>query len=150
MYATPAALSTLVNGMDDAELCKQPAVGEWSLTEIFCHLRDVECEVNLPRLALLSQESNPFVPAEDTDRWAEQRGYYRQDGKLALKEFTNARIRALDMLALFNKVDWHRTTRHAIFGPTTVQELFGFVATHDRLHIQQAYPLTSAGPAARE
>ena len=34
---------------------------------------------------------------------------------------------------------WSRNARHAIFGPTNFQEVVGFVADHDRLHIQQAW-----------
>jgi hypothetical protein len=34
---------------------------------------------------------------------------------------------------------WFRSARHAIFGPTNFQEVVGFIADHDRLHIQQAW-----------
>ena len=50
MPATPAMFSTLAGSLADKILNRRPSEGEWSITEIFCHLRDVECEVNLPRL----------------------------------------------------------------------------------------------------
>jgi hypothetical protein len=34
---------------------------------------------------------------------------------------------------------WSRRARHAIFGPTNFLEVVGFIADHDRLHIQQAW-----------
>jgi len=139
MAATPAALATLFGHLAQKNLKVRPAADEWSLTEIFCHLRDVECDVNLPRLAMLNREPDPFLAAQDTDLWAEQRDYLHQDGKQALSEFTHARMQALDRIRLLDAPGWDRITRHAIFGQTTVQELFGFVATHDRLHIQQAH-----------
>jgi hypothetical protein len=35
--------------------------------------------------------------------------------------------------------EWSRPARHAIFGPTTLQELAGFMAGHDRAHVQQVW-----------
>ena len=89
-------------------------------------------------MAQIEQETNPFIPAQDTDLWAEQRGYAQQDGRQALYEFTRARLQVLSQIAAFDESAWERKVRHAIFGPTTIRELFAFVATHDRLHIQQA------------
>ena len=40
---------------------------EWSLTEIACHLRDVEIEINQPRLRKILDEANPFIAAIDSD-----------------------------------------------------------------------------------
>lgn len=36
---------------------------------------------------------------------------------------------------------WERRARHAIFGPTNYREVAGFMADHDRMHIQQAWKL---------
>jgi hypothetical protein len=35
------------------------------------------------------------------------------------------------------KDEWKRKARHAIFGPTDLQELVKFIAEHDKLHIRQ-------------
>jgi len=34
---------------------------------------------------------------------------------------------------------WKQKARHAIFGPTHFREVIGFMADHDRMHIQQAW-----------
>jgi hypothetical protein len=34
--------------------------------------------------------------------------------------------------------------RHAILGPTQLREIVGITASHDRLHIQQAYSCIDA------
>jgi hypothetical protein len=125
----------------------QPRPGEWSLTEIACHLRDVEREVNLPRLRKVLEENNPFLAGEVTDRWVEERKYSRQDGRAALAEFTAARKETLDLLNTL-QAEWSRPARHAIFGPTTLQELVGFVAEHDRAHIQQVWKTIQANGKA--
>ncbi len=87
----------------------------------------------------MTQQSNPFLPGIDTDRWADERNYLQQDGRSALQDFTQARIKLVNLLEGLSADDWQRPARHAIFGPTTLQELVGFIVGHDRLHVRQAY-----------
>lgn len=137
LTATPAAFSSLVRDIPPEQWVRCPECDAWSLNEIACHLRDVEIEVNLPRLRTLLAETNPFISGKVTDDWVLERDYDRQDGRAALRELTEARKQLLEMLRGLSAEDWSRTARHAIFGPTTLQELIGFVAAHDRTHIQQ-------------
>ena len=123
--------------MQQDQWMRCPECDEWSLNEIACHLRDVELEVNLPRIRTLLQETNPFIAGQVTDEWVHERDYDRQDGRLALKELTEARKQLVTILRELNPADWQRTARHAMFGPTTLQELVGFISDHDRSHIQQ-------------
>jgi hypothetical protein len=117
---------------------RNPAPGEWCLTEILCHLRDVEREVNLPRFRKMLAEQNPFLAGEATDTWVKERKNAEQDGRQALIEFTAARKEVLALLEGLVE-EWSWPARHAIFGPTTLQELVGFVAAHDRAHVQQVW-----------
>jgi FMN phosphatase YigB (HAD superfamily) len=139
LRSTPAALNSLSRGLSVDFWTERPSPTEWSLAEIVCHLRDVDAEVNLPRLEKVSQQTNPFLPGKDTDRWAEERNYIQQDGRSALQRFTQDRIRLVNLLESLSADDWQRPARHAIFGPTTLQELVGFIVGHDRLHVRQAY-----------
>ena len=139
LRATPAALQTISSQLAPGTWAVQPILGEWSLTEILCHLRDVEIEVNLPRIIKVLDETNPFLPGKDTDPWATERDYIHQDGNLALHEFINARKGLLSRLDPITDSSWSRQVRHAIFGPTTLQELVNIIASHDRLHIQQIF-----------
>jgi hypothetical protein len=115
----------------------RPAEGAWSITEIVCHLRDVDGEVNLPRIRNILQVKNPFLMGMNTDLWAEERHYIRQDGREALYQFTQHRLELLAILEKFSSEDWKRPARHAIFGPSQLQELIGIIAGHDRLHVRQ-------------
>jgi len=137
LRSTPAALNSLCQPLDTSQLSSRRKAGEWSPGEILCHLRDVDTEVNLPRLKKFLQEDNPFLPGEDTDRWAEERDYLHQDGKRALEHFSAARQRLLRILDVISPADWERTARHAIFGPTHLRELVAIIAGHDQLHIRQ-------------
>jgi len=138
LRSTPAAIATITTSLPTEAWTRIPAPAEWSLTEIICHLRDVEREVNLPRLRKVLAEENPFLAGESTDVWVKERKCAEQDGRQALVDFTAARKEVLGLLDALT-VEWSRPARHAIFGPTTLQELVGFVAGHDRAHVQQVW-----------
>jgi FMN phosphatase YigB (HAD superfamily) len=138
LRSTPAALSTLC-GPHSNDLSERPAPGEWSPVEVLCHLRDVDLEVNLPRLLKVITERNPFLSGQDTDPWAEARKYHLQDGMQALRSFTKARLEMLGLLENLSLEDWNRPARHAIFGPTNLRELVNINAGHDIIHVQQVY-----------
>ncbi len=139
MLSTPAALAGLAAQAQGAGMNRRPQPGEWSLGEILCHLRDTEREVYLPRLRYVLEEEEPFIAAGNTDAWAEERAYGQQDGEQALRDFITARLQTLEILRGLNDAQWQRKARHAVFGPTHLQELVRFMAEHDRLHIRQAY-----------
>ncbi len=135
--ASLAVLQTVAAGLTEKQWRRRPADDEWSATEIMCHLRDVEVEVNQPRLIRIVADSNPFISAVDSDPWAVERHYQTQSGPEALAAFADARRATLSMLDLLSPADWERPARHAIFGPTTAQELLTFTNEHDRLHLRQ-------------
>lgn len=139
LCSTPAALTTLTANLPGNGWSQSPRESEWCLTEILCHLRDVENEVNLSRLQKVIAEQNPFLPGMDTDRWAQERSYANQSGYSALAEFMERRIQLLNLLDNLGNLDWDRPARHAIFGPTQLQELVSIIANHDRLHVQQVF-----------
>jgi hypothetical protein len=85
---------------------------------------------------MLLKLHEPFIPARVTAAWAEERNYNSQDWFRALKDFTSARIQLMDLLRGIT-VEWQRKARHAIFGPTDLQELVEFMFEHDKLHIRQ-------------
>lgn len=139
LKATPAALPFLCNQLDPIGWNTRFQTGEWCQAEILCHLRDVEMEVNLPRIQKSILEDNPFIPGVETDLWAEQRQYCLQSGQGALTTFIQSRMSLIAQLEALHPEDWLRQIRHAIFGPTTLLELVGFIAAHDRIHIHQIY-----------
>jgi hypothetical protein len=145
MLSTPAALSGLLQSKlereqaENPDLKRHPISDEWSLTEILCHLRDTELEVNIPRLRMLLELDEPFIPARVTDAWAVERDYNSQSAMQALHDFTSARVQAIDLLREVTDDVWKRKARHAIFGPTDFHELVKFIVDHDKLHIRQIY-----------
>jgi FMN phosphatase YigB (HAD superfamily) len=138
LRSTPAALATVTAEQGPGTWSQRPRAGEWCLTEILCHLRDTEREVHVPRLKKILGEANPFIPGEETDRWAAERNYAAQDGRQALADFLSARKETLSLLEGL-QVEWSRPARHSIFGPTTLQELVVMIAEHDQAHVAQVW-----------
>lgn len=144
LRSTPAALEILIRDLPHEKWGVRPEPGEWALNEVLCHLRDVEGEVNLPRVKKVLQETNPFLPGMDTDPWAEERAYIAQSCPQALFRFLSARMELLDLLESASPQDWQRTARHAIFGPTSLMEIISIIAGHDRIHIHQVDKILTA------
>jgi FMN phosphatase YigB (HAD superfamily) len=136
LRAAPAALSSLTHSLSEQDWKRKPSLEEWSLTEIVCHLRDVEAEVNLPRLERVLNSQNPFIAGRNTDSWAKERKYQAQDGPFALESFITHRIELLSKLERIHASDWDRPARHAIFGPIHLHEIMDISVSHDRMHLQ--------------
>lgn len=137
LRATPAALASLTHSFPTTHWNQAPKPGEWSITEVIAHLRDVDQEVNLPRIQRVLEQDNPFLPGVDSDPWAIQRGYAQQNGQNALHEFTTTRVQIINLLADISAQQWQRPARHAIFGPSRLMDLVEIMFTHDRNHLQQ-------------
>ena len=128
-----SALAT-VEGID---WLRQPADDEWSLTEVMCHLRDVEREVHQVRFRLLISTENAFLPGVSADEWADERGYCFEDGRAAMRSFVSAREETMELLEPLGADAWQRQGRHAFFGHTSMHELLYLVVRHDEIHWQQ-------------
>lgn len=127
----------------------QSAAGEWSLTQVICHLRDVEREVHQPRFAALIARENAFIAGATPDEWAVPRDYQAQDGPTALADFLVARSETVDRLQTLTPALWQRQGRHAFFGPTSLHELSGLVARHDEAHWEQIMALRQRHSSTR-
>ena len=121
----------------------RPRADEWSLTEVMCHLRDVEIDVHQARFRAIISQDSPFLPGQDTDNWAVVRDYRAQDGLQAWYDFLAAREVTLTMLAGFATVDWQRSGRHSFLGQTTIQELVTMAVRHEREHREQIEALVA-------
>jgi len=142
LRATPAALLYLMDALAETAWKTKPSPREWCLAEIACHLRDVEAEVNLLRIETVLVKSNPFIAGKNTDVWAAERKYIEQDGRQALQDFIQQRLKLVNVLSGVAEADWNLPARHAIFGPIQLQELVSITVSHDRLHLQTVHQLT--------
>ena len=138
MLSIPAVFDDLLSDLDDESMSFRFNPDDWSIKEILCHLRDVEIEVNLPRIQKILSQDNSFVAGVITDPWVVERNYAGQSGIEAWQKFVKARketIKKLDSL----KLEWYKPVRHSIFGSSTLLELVGVMVGHDKAHIQQIH-----------
>jgi len=152
--AQPAALVARFEGQFAATLwrldrmsadeMRRPTNSGLTPLEIVCHLRDVDREVNLPRLTRILAEDNPFLSAIDTDAWIQERRYASEDPVQAVQGFRQARRAVLEALHSLAAEAWQRPTRHSLLGPVRLQEWVSVLAEHDLRHQAQ---LSATGPA---
>ena len=149
LHGQLGTMLTLLADLTPELWSRRPTPDGWSLTEIACHLRDIDHEVHRPRLELIRSADTPFLHAIDTDRWAEDRRYADQSGPEALALFAERRVQALRMLESLPPQAWERPARHALLGPTTFAEVASIAADHELLHLadirRQASPDTLPG-----
>jgi hypothetical protein len=148
LHAFPAKLDVALADPDIDWECA-PAEGEWCLTEVVCHLRDVEREVHQARFRALAAAEGAFLPGAVADEWVTKRRYREQHGPTALAQFLKAREETEQMLEAFDESYWQRQGQHAFFGPTTMQELLNLVVQHDQAHWEQVQALLQSGPRDR-
>jgi FMN phosphatase YigB (HAD superfamily) len=139
MASTPAVLRSLSASLTAEQWKHEPTHDDWAMNEIVCHLADTEREIHQMQLSLMIEREGAFIPRPDSGVWASEREYLNIDGKSALTEFARARIENIKTLKGLDEKVWHRSARHAIFGPTDFLEVTSFMADHDRLHVQQAW-----------
>jgi hypothetical protein len=143
---TVPTLRGLTAGLEPAQWLHRPAEHEWSITEIICHLRDVDREVHLARLQSLIHEEQPFMPGVVPDSWAIERDYQAQDGPAALAALEVVRGELLALLQAADSATWERRGRHTFFGPTSFLELVCLILEHDILHLQQVREVLDSRP----
>jgi FMN phosphatase YigB (HAD superfamily) len=131
------ALLTMTRGLESTGWARRPAPDSWSPVEIVCHLRDVEAEVNLPRLRTILATEDAFVHGADTDHWADERDYRKQSPGPALEAFVLARKEALGLVRDLEEAQWSRRARHGLLGPTSLREVVSIIADHDLVHLSQ-------------
>jgi len=144
MKSTPASLGSLTRSLAEEQWKCEPTPDDWALNEIICHLRDTDREIHSVQLALMIEKEDAFIPRPDSTVWANKRDYLNENGPRALGEFTLARIRNVESIQDLDGPIWERKARHAIFGPTNFLEVAGFIADHDRAHVQQVWKTRKA------
>jgi HAD superfamily hydrolase (TIGR01549 family) len=136
LAAFPAGIAAAIDGLPRAVLECTPGEHEWSARDIICHLRDHDAEEDRTRLERILREEHPFVSG-NYDPWAHAHGYEGTSAQDALSEFVRYRADMVSWLGKLPPEVWSRPARHAIFGPTSFEEMVRFATEHDRTHFRQ-------------
>ena len=153
---TPGEIAALIEGQLEEVVGRRPAAESWSVTEIICHLRDVE-ELFRIRFHTILRIDEPILlvlgaPAAelerwgiggavthplDPNRWAEERQYQRQDAGQALSAFQRQRGETLALLSALSAPEWQRGGIHPHRGRLSLTDWVASLAAHDDNHLDQ-------------
>ena len=145
LRASPVILGALVAGLDDEQIRRRPAPGEWAVIEVVAHVADVDERAHT-RLRRMLAEDNPFLPAFDQDALAVERGYIGMDLPEQVARYRQSRAAHLADLAGLDRRQWQRSGRHEAAGDLTVQVYEAHVASEDVDHLAQIARLLDRSP----
>ena len=156
----PTALIARFEGQLSALLTNLRLVGEDGLRrplssgslaplQVVCHLRDVDREVNLPRLKVFLEKDDPFISSVDTDDWIAERDYIHEDPQQAVQGFIAVRKEVTASLRGLSAAEWQRRARHSLLGPISLGDWIAVLAEHDLRHISRVVaPQAARSPEA--
>jgi hypothetical protein len=137
LKAVPETLSALVNGINDDEARSARGGDEnWSVVEVFCHLRDAE-EFFIKRYQAMRDQNEPVIDGYDQEALAREREYKNAGFRAALASFISLRGQAISELAQFTSEQWQRTGRHTELGQITIFSQVIHHVSHDAIHCAQ-------------
>jgi uncharacterized damage-inducible protein DinB len=134
---TPDELAAAIGDHSDAVLSRRPDEKNWAAKEVVCHLRDTE-EVFFVRFHAIVENNEPkmYFRPDAAERFAEDRQYYRSDGREALAAFRRKRDETLKFLGTLTS---SQRQRAGIRGDRriTIDEFVSVMAWHDDNHLDQ-------------
>jgi len=136
LRCTVAQITALLAAVSPSTIARRPAPDAWCVTEILCHLRDIE-ESYGDRIRFILANEEPALTQVDPERWVEERQYRRHEADAALAAY---RARRHDTLALIDTLDagqWERAGRHPSRGRLTIRKIVHSLAKHDSEHCEQ-------------
>jgi uncharacterized damage-inducible protein DinB len=135
--AAPDVYRTLLAGVTEEQAASAKGGDEgWSVTEVLCHMRDVE-ERAIERLRAIRDQNNPFLAAYDQDALARERDYASQSLRRVLDEFLALRATHISELEALLPEGWERTGMHEEQGRIAVWMQTLHLAAHDTIHAAQ-------------
>ena len=136
LEATPAALRTTFDGVDDATIRRPEREGKWSMIEVAHHLADSDMVVGV-RVRMIVAEERPPIAAYDQELWAANLRY--RDAALAevLAQFAALRAANLRLARHLTPAQLARFGIHSERGGESAGYTLRLQAAHDLVHLDQ-------------
>jgi hypothetical protein len=103
--------------------------------EQICHVRDVEVDGYHVRFHRTLNESNPALPALDTDGLVVERFYADADESAVFAAIRAARAKTLVLIASLSPEQLDRTAVFEGYGPVSLRSLVHYLCSHDQQHL---------------
>src|SRR5215471_16859457 len=137
LEAAPDIVAARIIALSDAHHHWKHSPDEFSALENICHLRDLEVEGYMTRIARMLDEEHPSLPDFDGTRVAAERGYNSQDISQAIAAFRDARIANVAMLRRLRPSHLERTATLEGAGTITLGQLVEMMCEHDAGHLDE-------------
>jgi hypothetical protein len=138
LEATPSALASLVEGVDEKRLRTRPPSGKWSMAEVAIHLSEAELVIGY-RVRKALGASGTSVQGYDEAVWATR--YDRASVPKALALQRALREANLALYRSLTSEEWARFSMHNERGKETVEQTVRLAAGHDLNHLRQLQAL---------
>lgn len=137
METFPAALSALLQGLNDEEARWRHDDEAWSIVEVMDHMVDEE-ELDFgPRLRVVLEDPELEFPPLDPEGVVLARRDEERDLGAALARFAELRAASMTWLRTLAGADWDQAKEHKRLGPIRAGDLLTAWADHDVAHLRQ-------------
>lgn len=141
---TPAEVATLLEGLSEDVISRQPEDGGWSIRNIVSHLRDAQGVLSF-RLNLLLEHENPSIESKAVFEWASREQDRPPNTQEIFDSYRASRQETIAKLESIPLEDWWRSGRHEEFGTVTVRQQASYFASHEITHLPQIERLRRHG-----
>lgn len=136
LATVPILIARITEASSEEDIHTPPVQGQWSIAEIFAHLRASD-DMLMPRVyAILVRDQSPLT-AYDERYWVEVVGYAEADFHPSLMLFTLRRAELVDVLRQLTSDDWQRIGIHEERGPISLLEMVKGWVEHEEEHYAQ-------------
>ena len=136
LAATPAALRTLFDGLDDDAIRRPEAPGKWSMIEVAHHLADSDMVVGV-RIRMIVAQDRPPIVAYDQDCGSKDFTIARPFSPTCSTSSLYCAMRTYAWRGQLTAEDLERYGIHTERGGESVGYLLRLVAGHDIVHLNQ-------------
>jgi uncharacterized damage-inducible protein DinB len=134
--AIPGRIAQAVEGQDKEQLRARPVQDEWSIAEVFAHIRASD-DIVIPRVYAILAHDIPSLIAYDERRWADVARYIEAEFDTSLRHFTLRRAEVVNVLRHLAPIGWQRIGVHEERGVQTLQDVVSGQVEHEEEHTAQ-------------
>ena len=138
--AIPGRVAQAIEGRSEEELLTKLAQNEWSVMEVFAHMRASD-DIVTPRIYAILVRDTPRLIAYNERRWAEIARYEHIEFRTSLRLFTMRRAELISMLRHLASKDWQLAGIHEELGTQTIWSIVSGLMEHEEEHCTQMVAL---------
>lgn len=133
---TPTRIAQATARLNESQLRQPAAGGEWSMIDVFEHVRATD-DIIAGRVLPVLVRDQPQLLAYDERRWAEVTRYTQEHVEQPLETFGLRRAELVQALRRVSLADWERAGIHEERGPQSLLAIVQRLVEHEEEHCAQ-------------